>query len=74
MSKRKGKDKNKIESKPPYFDFNALGLRSFQVVLLGTALASMGTLAPIYFLVRSGLLDGYTKQLSGSNFLSEYQV
>ena len=31
MSKKKGKDKNKIENKPPYFDFATLRLRSLQV-------------------------------------------
>ena len=31
MSKRKGKDKNKMESKPPYFDFSMLKSRQFQV-------------------------------------------
>ena len=31
MSKKKGKDKNKIENKPPYFDFATLKLRSLQV-------------------------------------------
>ncbi len=51
MSKRKGKDKNKIESKPPYFDFAALKTRSFQVILLGSALAMAGIYAPIFFLV-----------------------
>ena len=51
MSKRKGKDKNKIESKPPYFDFNTLSMRSFQVILVASALASTGTLAPVFFLV-----------------------
>ena len=53
MSKRKGKDKNKIESKPPYFDFNTLSMRSFQVILVASALASTGTLAPVFFLVSS---------------------
>ena len=31
MSKKKGKDKSKIENKPPYFDFTTLKLRSLQV-------------------------------------------
>jgi hypothetical protein len=31
MSQRKGKDKEKVESKPPYFDFSLLASRPFQV-------------------------------------------
>ena len=61
MSKRKGKDKNKIESKPPYFDFNTLSMRSFQVILVASALASTGTLAPVFFLV--SILSIITKYL-----------
>lgn len=53
MSKRKGKDKNKIESKPPYFDFAILKIRSFQVILLGIAIASTGIYSPLFFLVSS---------------------
>ena len=30
MSKKKGKDKNKIENKPPYFDFATLRMKSLQ--------------------------------------------
>ena len=51
MSKRKGKDKNKIESKPPYFDFATIKLRSFQVILVAIFVASLGIYAPVFFLV-----------------------
>ena len=51
MSKRKGKDKNKIESKPPYFDFSTIKLRSFQVILVAIFVASLGIYAPVFFLV-----------------------
>ncbi len=51
MSKRKGKDKNKMESKPPYFDFATLQVRSFQVVMVAIFIASMGIYAPVFFLV-----------------------
>ena len=51
MSKRKGKDKNKIESKPPYFDYATVKLRSFQVVLAAVFVASLGIYAPVFFLV-----------------------
>lgn len=51
MSKRKGKDKNKIESKPPYFDFAALAIPPFQVLLTAVAVASAGIYTPLFFLV-----------------------
>ena len=51
MSKRKGKDKNKIESKPPYFDFEALAIPPFQVLLTAVAVASAGIYTPLFFLV-----------------------
>ena len=51
MSKRKGKDKNKIESKPPYFDYATIKLRSFQVILAAVFVASLGIYAPVFFLV-----------------------
>lgn len=34
MSKKKGKDKNKIENKPPYFDFSTLRMKSLQGMLI----------------------------------------
>ena len=36
MSKKKGKDKNKIENKPPYFDFSTLRMKSLQGMLIFT--------------------------------------
>ena len=51
MSKRKGKDKNKIESKPPYFDFSALAIPPFQVLLTAICVASAGIYTPLFFLV-----------------------
>ena len=51
MSKRKGKDKNKIESKPPYFDSATIKIRSFQVILAAVFVASLGIYTPVFFLV-----------------------
>ena len=51
MSKRKGKDKNKLENKPAYFDFSVLRTRNFQVLLLATALTSAGAYAPMFYFV-----------------------
>ena len=38
MSKKKGKDKNKIENKPPYFDFATLRMKSLQGILIFTVM------------------------------------
>ena len=51
MSKRKGKDKSKIESKPPYFDFSLMYARSFQVLLFCTAFSCLGAYTPLFFFV-----------------------
>ena len=42
---------NKIESKPPYFDYANIKLSSFQVVLAAVFVASLGIYAPVFFLV-----------------------
>jgi len=52
MSKRKGKDKNKAESKPPYFDFSCLRSGGLCCILLATALTHVGAYAPLFFFVR----------------------
>jgi len=62
MSKKKGKDKNKIENKPPYFDFATLRLRSLQVILLSTVLCSCGVYSPILYFVPMALAEGLRDQ------------
>lgn len=51
MSKRKGKDKNKAESKPPYFDFAALASPAFRAALAAEALAAFGVYTPLFYFV-----------------------
>ena len=51
MSKRKGKDKNKMENKPPYFDLTTLKAKPFHIVLLSTAFAAFGIYTPLFFFV-----------------------
>ncbi|XP_040583560.1 monocarboxylate transporter 12 [Lepeophtheirus salmonis] len=58
MSKRKGKDKNKSESKPPYFDFASLKIRSFRIVLVSTVFTSMGVYTPLFFFVPMAQKEG----------------
>ena len=51
MSKRKGKDKNKMENKPPYFDLTTLKAKPFHIVLLSTAFTAFGVYTPLFFFV-----------------------
>ena len=51
MSKKKGKDKAKLENKPNYFDFTTLRIRSLQLIICSTMLTSCGAYAPFTFLV-----------------------
>ena len=58
MSKRKGKDKNKIENKPPYFDFSALRSHAFRVILVSTSFSTLGAYAPLFFMVSENKRKG----------------
>ncbi len=51
MSKKKGKDKNKVDNKPAYFDLSTLRLQPLRVILLSTALTAAGAYSPFIFLV-----------------------
>ena len=51
MSKRKGKDKDKIKNKPPYFDLTTLKAKPFHIILLSTAFATLGIYTPLFFFV-----------------------
>lgn len=55
MSKKKGKDKSKIDNKPAYFDFTTLHVSSLQVIILSTILTSAGAYTPFITLVRLGV-------------------
>ena len=56
MSKKKGKDKNKVDNKPAYFDFTTLRLQSLKIILLSTSLTAAGAYTPMIFLVSILLL------------------
>ncbi|XP_023345981.1 monocarboxylate transporter 10 [Eurytemora carolleeae] len=51
MSKKKGKDKSKIDNKPAYFDFTTLHVSSLQVIILSTILTSAGAYTPFITLI-----------------------
>ena len=59
MSKRKGKDKNKMENKPPYFDLTTLKAKPFHFVLLSTAFTAFGVYTPLFFFVSEISLNTY---------------
>jgi len=63
MSKKKGKDKNKIENKPPYFDFATLRMKSLQVILLCTVLSSFGAYSPIIYFAPMAWAEGLESQV-----------
>ena len=56
MSKRKGKDKAKIENKPPYFDLTTLKAKPFHIILLATAFAAFGAYTPLFFFVSNSFI------------------
>jgi len=51
MSKKKGKDKNKMENKPAYFDFTTLRSRSLQIIIISTMLTATGAYSPLIYFV-----------------------
>jgi hypothetical protein len=58
MSKKKGKDKSKVDNKPAYFDFTTLRLQPLRVILVSTSLTAAGAYTPIIYLVRIYRLKG----------------
>jgi hypothetical protein len=55
MSKKKGKDKSKVDNKPAYFDFTTLRLQSLRIILVSTSLSAAGAYTPIIYMVNTSL-------------------
>ncbi|KAK7605252.1 hypothetical protein V9T40_007110 [Parthenolecanium corni] len=59
--KRKIKDKNKIDDKPPFIDFSTLKSKTVRYLLLSTGVGALGVNTPIFHLAyqaeQEGLLD-----------------
>ena len=51
--KRKIKEKNRHEEKPPLFDITTLKSRTIQILLVSISLSSFGITTPIIYLVRA---------------------
>lgn len=50
--KRKVKEKNRQDDKPPFFDIATLKSRTVQILLVSIGLSSFGITTPIIYLVR----------------------
>lgn len=52
--KRKIKDKNRIDDRPPFFDFSTLKSKTVRILLVSTGISAFGINTPIFYLVSSG--------------------
>lgn len=50
--KRKIKDKNKQDDKPPFLDFSTLKSKTVRILLISTGISAFGVNTPIFYLVR----------------------
>jgi len=49
--KRKIKDKNKTDDRPPFFDLTTLRSKTVRILLASTAISAMGMSSPIFYMV-----------------------
>ncbi|XP_058825052.1 monocarboxylate transporter 12-like isoform X2 [Topomyia yanbarensis] len=56
--KRKIKDKNKHDDRPPFFDFSTLRSKTVQILLASTGLSAFGINTPIFYLAHQVEMDG----------------
>lgn len=49
--KRKIKDKNKPDDRPPFFDFSTLRSKTVRILLVSTGISAFGINTPIFYLV-----------------------
>lgn len=54
--KRKIKDKNKQDDKPPLLDFSTLKSKTVRILLISTGISAFGINTPIFYLVSSSYL------------------
>lgn len=66
--KRKIKDKNKTDDRPPFFDFSTLKSKTVRILLISTGISAFGINTPIFYLVNLKLLLFSARR---SNFQSE---
>ncbi|XP_065225888.1 monocarboxylate transporter 10 isoform X3 [Planococcus citri] len=58
--KRKIKDKNKTDDKPPFIDYSTLKSKTVQILLLSTGISALGINTPIFHLAYQAEQDGLT--------------
>ncbi|XP_018897731.1 monocarboxylate transporter 2 isoform X2 [Bemisia tabaci] len=56
--KRKIKDKNKRDDKPPFFDFSTLRSKTVRILLISTGISAFGINTPIFYLAHQVEEDG----------------
>jgi hypothetical protein len=54
--KRKIKDKNKLDDRPPFFDLTTLRSKTVRILLVSTGISSFGINTPIFYLVSYKIL------------------
>ncbi|XP_063706849.1 monocarboxylate transporter 12-like [Culicoides brevitarsis] len=56
--KRKIKDKNKHDDRPPFFDFSTLKSKTVRILLMSTGISSFGINTPIFYLAHQVTQEG----------------
>lgn len=56
--KRKIKDKNKQDDRPPFFDFSTLRSKTVRILLVSTGISSFGINTPIFYLAHQAEEEG----------------
>ncbi|XP_055525949.1 monocarboxylate transporter 12-like isoform X2 [Wyeomyia smithii] len=56
--KRKIKDKNKHDDRPPFFDFSTLRSKTVRILLASTGMSAFGINTPIFYLAHQVEMDG----------------
>ncbi|KAK3923032.1 Monocarboxylate transporter 12 [Frankliniella fusca] len=56
--KRKIKDKNKVDDRPPFFDFSTLRSKTVRILLVSTGISSFGINTPIFYLAHQAEEEG----------------
>ncbi|XP_015599821.1 uncharacterized protein LOC107269909 [Cephus cinctus] len=56
--KRKIKDKNKLDDRPPFFDFSTLKSKTVRILLVSTGISAFGINTPIFYLAHQAEEEG----------------
>lgn len=64
--KRKIRDKNRIDDKPPFFDLTALRSTTVRILLFSTAVTSFGISTPLFYLAYHVKVEGKFKKVKAN--------